>query len=302
MTPSADRIAAIIRGMANAPRAGELFAVGRVMTCGEPVLWEETISYEFGRLQQFSRTRSLADEGGAAIGAWAAPADEALAKALAQAMVQVDFCNCVSDTDLMPGMEVINWSIVTREGTWDVLAVAGSPLALRLAPLDQELRRLANALEDANRGSTLRLVLQAQAAEPGVRVRVSLVNDAHRPCILENPFLGPGEFDYLRLELSPLPVEQPGVTDIGAVFEPLQLELMSNPPPDPWGDTYITLLPGQPLVLPLTPLIGAPAGAQVPHGDYLLRAVYSHYGLLPHIASIPVIRGRAFSNELEFSL
>lgn len=299
MSLLSNRIAASLRRLAAAPRPGELFAVGRVMTSGEPTLWQETISFEQGRLRQFSRGRSPVDEGGAPIGAWAGPADERRAQALAAALVQVAFWECQSDAELLPGMEIVNWSCVTREGVWDVLAAAGSPLFARLVPLDLELRRVANDLEAANRGASLRVILQAQAAAPGVLLRVTLVNDGHRPAILVNPFLTGGEFDFLRLELAPLPPVQPGVTDLPAVFSPLAVSLLTDPPPDPWQDAYIPLLPGQPLILPATPLIMPPAGAPAGGGRHLVRAVYSQYGLLTEIAAVRVISGRAFSNEIE---
>lgn len=279
-------------------QATDLFAVGRVQTIGEPALWNEQISFERGGLQCFSRTRSPADEGGAVIGKWWMPADDWRATNFINALNQVHFTQLNGDSEIMPGMDIIDWSCVTPEGTLDLLAIGSSPVVPQMIPIDMEFRRLANDLETARHGASLRLAIQAQLTGTQVAVRVALINDGNRPCIIINQFLtGTSELDFFRLELATMPEEAEDETGYGAEFAELESRLASETSPDIWQDTYLLLRPGVPLILPETAIVDLPQP-----GHYLLRAVYSNYGLLDQVAGVPVIRGRAFSNEAELSL
>jgi len=292
-----DRVGLALQRIAARPQPDDFIAVGSVQVAGEPVFWEETIAFERGGLQIFSRMRSAVDEGGAPIGTWSMAADDWRAQALAAALCQVGFWKHDSETDLMPGMDIVNWSCVTNEGTIDLMAAGSSALVPQLAPLDLELRRLANDLERSHQGASMRLALNVHRAERTWVVRAALVNDDNTPCIVINPFArGESDLDYFRLESALMVPEEPGVTGYGADFAVVPVDFMAGDLPDLWQDTYLLVSPGRTLVMPEATL-----GPLAP-GSYLLRAVYSNYGLLGSIAGVPVIRGRAFSNEAELTI
>lgn len=293
MSPLRDRVADQLRRIAAG--SGDRLAVGRVQVAGEPDGWFEHIAYERGGLQRFTRTRSQADEGGAPIGEWQAAADDAQAQVLASALVQAQAWTADSGTELLPGMEIVNWTCVTADGVLDIVAPSASPLIQRFASVDLALRRIANRLEEQGAGAMLRVALQAKTAGDQVGVRVGLINDGHQRAVLVNPLLGEGgPAGYLRLELAPMPPEVPGETGFGAAFAPVPAALL---PPGaevaPWTDEYLVLDSAGRLLLPQAVAFTLPAP-----GRYLLRAVYANHGRLAQVAGVPVIRGRAFSNEV----
>jgi hypothetical protein len=189
----------------------------------------------------------------------------------------------------------VNWTCVTSQGVLDLAAASSSPLLRALIPVDLELRRIANTLEESRAGAQMRTGMRAQVRGNSVALSLAFGNDGTRRLLLVNPLRFAGsEENYFRVEIAPLPEELPNETGYGAVFKPVPLQLV---PPgiaaDPWQDDYFVIGPGDRVLLPTTPLAGP-----LPPGSYLVRAVYSNYGLLGSIAGVPVIRGRSFSNEV----
>jgi len=294
--PSAkENIAHTLSRLASTPGTNDFFAVQRVQSAGEPTGWRDEIGFERGQWQTYARNRSSADEGGAPIGVWRAPAEDWRTQAIADALCRARVWSYDSDAKIEPGTEVVNWTCVTSQGVLDLSAASSSPLLRALMPLDLELRRIANTLEESRAGAQMRTGLRAQAKGNSVVLNLAFGNDGMRRYILINPsrFAG-SEESYFRVEIAPMPEEQPNETGYGAVFQPVPLELA---PPgmlqEPWQDDYFVIGPGERLVLPAAPVIGP-----LQPGAYLVRAVYSNYGLLGSIAGVPVIRGRSFSNEV----
>jgi hypothetical protein len=293
------RVEAALRRLAAQPGPDEVLAIERVQSVGEPRLWEERIAFERGQAQHYSRIRSLVDEGGVPIGAWTTSAEEWRVPVLARTLLEVGIWTHASDSELLPGMEVVNWTCITSHGVLDLIAAGSSPVAHAMAPLDLELRRLANVVAASPYGAGLRVALQARPAQNRqYECRIGIVNDGDRPCLVVNPLGGglTGQ-DYLRVESALVPEEEPGVTGPGPLFEPLPVDLAALlaqvPEPTPWLDEYLLLMPGTPLIVPVR------AHLVLPPGSHLLRAVFSTYGYLDRVAGLPVIRGRAFSNEVE---
>lgn len=291
-----ERIAERLRLWSERREAPGFLAIGRRHTIGEPALWEERISYERGRRQSFTRVRSPADEGGAAIGSWSLPAEEPRLEGLLASIAQTKYLERVAEQpELSPGMDLVAWVIATEDGLVEHLAPAGSELRSSFAPLDLELRRLASALEASRQGHALRVELDVQHVGSVLEAQVALRNDGLRPCFAVNPCaLEPAEDPYLRLELAPIPPEEDGVTGPGFAFETLPLLPRVALEGTPWAMPWLLLQPGQALVYPARAKLGAGKGEA-----HLLRAVYSSYAPLAEIAGVPVVRGRAFSNELE---
>jgi len=292
------RVEGVLRRMATAPRPNDFLAVGRGQTAGEPIFWQESIAFARGLTQSYSRTRSGADEGGAPIGTWTTAAEEWRVQTLARVLSEVAIWSRESDRDLAPGMEIVNWTCVTDDGVFDLFVASSSPLLQAFMPVDLELRRLANFVEESRQGASLRVVLQVQMSGTHISVQTGFINDGNRPCLIINPFLyEQTDQNFFRLECAAQPEEQPGVTGYGAEFQAQPVEWLPEPVPDPWADEYLLLLPQRLLVLPVSP----PVGPFEP-GAYMLRAVYSNYRFLDIIAGVPVIRGRVFSNEVEITL
>jgi hypothetical protein len=294
MPRSPTHLAAQLNRLAQGAAAGDRLAVGRVQAAGEPHGWYESISYERGGLVRYLRSRSQADEGGAPIGVWQAPADDASAQALASALCAVQAWNVPSATDLPPGAEVVNWSCVTSDAILDLVVGGGSPVLQAFAPLDLVLRRLANGLVEGSAGASLRVALQAKVVGAAAVVRVALINDGHQRAVLVNPLVDePTDADHFRLEIAPLPPSVPNETGYGAVFAPCPVSLLPPQVDPPWDEPYLVLDAASRLLLPHAPSVPLPGP-----GRYLLRAVYSNQGLLDQVAGLTVIRGRAFSNEV----
>lgn len=300
MSNTRTAIAQTLARLAATPGADDFFALQRVQVAGEPTGWRDEIAFERGQFQSYARNRSAADEGGAAIGVWRAPAEESRTQRLADALCRVRAWNCESDAGIEPGQEVVNWTCVTAQGILDLSAATSSALMRAFMPVDLELRRIANTLEEARAGAQMRTGLRVQMRGASGAVMLAFGNDGTRRYILPNPlrFSGGSEENYFRLELAPMPEERPGETGYGAEFQSVPLALSpAGAAADPWQDEYFVIGPGERVVLPSTPVLGPLAP-----GAYLLRAVYSYYGLLTGIAGVPVIRGRSFSNEVEIKV
>lgn len=299
MSNAKAQIAQTLSRLASTPGTTDFFAVQRVQVAGEPTGWRDEITFERGQFQTYARNRSAADEGGPPIGVWRAPAEDWRTQAIADALCRARIWSLESDAEIEPGKEVVNWTCVTSQGVLDLCAPTSSPLLRALMPVDVELRRIANTLEEQRTGAQMRTALRAQLRGTSAVLTLAFGNDGTRRYILPNPlrFAGSAE-NYFRVEIAPMPQELPNETGYGAVFEPVQLKL---PAPEalgePWQDEYFLIGPGERVVLPSTPVIGP-----LKPGSYLLRAVYSNYGLLGAIAGVPVIRGRSFSNEVVVNL
>jgi hypothetical protein len=278
--------------------ARDIFAVERTQRAGSPALWEEVISLHAGGQQRYLRVRSQADEGGAPIGRWWAPAPAGRATALATALRDAAIWT-LSDEPVAPGEEIITWRWVTGAGVGKLSVPAGSPTLRQLAPLDLELRRVANALTRGHGGVELTCQVSIlDQAEAGLgTANIWLVNDGDQDCLVENPLRASARgSDFCRLELGHLPEEEEGVTGLGIRYGALAMPTLSSLPP-PWDSSHLMLRAGDflecPLAVPLRPPLS---------GRHFLRAVYSRYGTDDEIGGVPVVRGRAFSEEHEVEL
>lgn len=290
------KVADTMRRLAAGPQPTDRLAIGRVQIAGEPHGWHESIAFERNGWQRYMRTRSFADAGGAPIGQWQAPADDQYTAQLAAALCTVQAWNAdPGPVEFVPGMEVVNWTIITRDAVLDLIVPSGSPLLPRFMPVDLLLRRIANSLEEQASGSMLRVAMQHRQMGDQVALRIALINDGNQRVIVVNPFVAAvGDSDFFRLELATLKLDAPGESGYGAVFYPLPDQLL--PPPartGPWADDYLVIDAANRLLLPHTLTITLPAP-----GRFMLRAVLSRHGALDQIAGIPVARGRAFSNEV----
>jgi hypothetical protein len=225
------------------------------------------------------------------IGSWLAPAEDRRTQLLAQVLCDVTLWHRSSAIELLPGMDVYGLSVITRAGVLDLTLDAMSRDAAELAPVDGVLRDLAQTLESAGMGASLRLQLRLDQVGDQLEARASLINDARRACLVVNPFVEPewsgAEF---RIEVAPLPPETPGVTTPESAFR--RASLAVGELPAPWQDPYILLIPRTPLAVPAVARLGPFQGR--PH---LMRASYGNGGMLERMAGVTVIRGKAFSNE-----
>ena len=115
--------------------------------------------------------------------------------------------------------------------------------------------------------------------------------------LVENPLLPSRRgSDFCRLEMGHLPDETEGVTSLGIRYSALPRPRQDSLPP-PWNSSHLLLRAGDFLECPFSiPL--HPQGS----GRRFLRAVYSCYGDDRVIGNLPVVRGRAFSEEHELEV
>jgi hypothetical protein len=120
-------------------------------------------------------------------------------------------------------------------------------------------------------------------------------NAGDRPGVLANPlFARSTHDDYVRLEAAQPEAVQAGVTGIGAVFSPVEEPLRPTQWPAPWHTAYVMLPARSALTLPLRiPMLIASAE------QLYVRAVISSYAAPRSVAGLPVLRGRAFSKEID---
>lgn len=278
-----------------------LFAFERDQTIGEPMLWRETIAFERGKLQTCRRRRSAVDAGGAPIGVWSCPAEEWRAQAIAKELVDGQFWTLESSAELMPGQDLVHWSCLTAGGLFEIVVTSGSPLLRALAPLELELRRLANDLEASARGAAVQCSLEL-ARGPVPRARLALTNPGDRPCVIWNPLAGnTTDFDFLRVEVANLPPAVEDESGPGLEFVPVPELPRTSDLPEPWDDPYLLLAPRQTLQIPIetiVPLLGRDP-ANPGKGSFLVRGVYSAYGSPEQVGGVPLLNGRAFSNEVQ---
>ncbi len=279
--------------------ADSIFAVERSQVAGTPALWDEMITLQAGGEQRFLRVRSSADEGGAPIGRWWSPAPAARAQSLAKALHDAAIWTLQS-APVAPGEELITWRWVTAAGVGRLSVTAGSPLLIQLTKLDLEFRRVANELVNGHLGAEL--TCQVSLAEPDTEGgatdgSVWLVNEGSHDCLVANPLLRTGRgSDFFRLELGHLDQEEPGVTGLGIQYSAMPMPRMDAPPP-PWDNPYLLLRAGDFLECPVGVPLNPPG-----QGRHFLRAVYSRYGDDSVIGGVPVVRGRAFSEEHELEV
>lgn len=292
------RIETALRRMTTSPHPGEILAIERSQTAGEPLLWKEVIRFEQGQLQSFTRIRSFVDEGGIPIGTWTTPAEVWRFQLLAESLYGAAIWARTSDETLVPGAELVSWTCVTSGGVFGVTVAASSPLLTELAELDLDLRRLANDIESSRQGASLRCALEVVQVEGQYEAHLSFLNDGNRPCLFVNPLaVEATDQDFLAIDIAPMPLDEPGVTSPEAEFESIPIRPVPTDLEPPWCDEYMPLMPGRPLVFPIPIPLDFPEP-----GFYVVRGVYSFYGNLNDIAGMPMIRGRAFSNELELNV
>jgi len=288
-----------LKRLAEGVGARDIFAVERVQRAGTPALWEELISFHAGPMgeQRYLRVRSKADEGGAPIGLWWGQATAKRATALAAALNDAAIWT-ISSEPVAPGGEESTWRWVTKAGVGSLSLPAGSLTQKRLSKLDLELRRVANALTRNHGGVELTCQVSLMDREEGETAAcIWLVNEGDHDCLVGNPMHKDQRgSDFCRLEMGRLPDEPEGTTGLGIRYNALPRPEQDSLPP-PWDSTHLLLRAGDFLECPFSiPLHMSGSGRR------FLRAVYSCYGDHRVIGGLPVVRGRAFSEEHELEV
>jgi hypothetical protein len=121
------------------------FSLERVRRAGTPYYWEERIALVAGSDARFETVRSAVDDGGEAIGTWAAKATPEQLRAAARAMVEARVWERSSES-ILPGQDELHYSYSAAPGLGSLQIAADSPLLFDLATLEGELREVANAL------------------------------------------------------------------------------------------------------------------------------------------------------------
>ena len=259
------------------------FSAKRQTEAGTPSLWKESIATERGEQQSYVRLRSPADEGGAPIGIWHAPADELAIKELAKALQSSPFFTLQNDA-VEPGEEYTVWTFKIGDAEQSLCAVAGSAVLREMSPLDLLFRRLANRLVQSKQGVALLCELDLNSGQP------SLLNEGSQAGIIINSFYDKmTETDFFRVEVGPAVQEIPGVTGIGIEYKPIPMSLPSFFKA-PFDQQYIRVQPGERLKLPVQLSLD-------PYKGHYVRAVYSNYSDAPQSLDYPIVRGRVFSIE-----
>jgi hypothetical protein len=270
------------------------FSIERVRRAGTPFYWEERITLVAGSDARFQTVRSAVDDGGEAIGSWAARATPEQLRSAARALVAAKIWERKSES-LLPGQDELHYSYAAEPGVGSLVIAADSPLLFDLATLEGELREVANTLRDGHTGAELRCAvsLQRESARRCVAT-ITLENAGSRPGVVANPLLAPTHDDYVRLETALPEAVQPGVTGIGPMFAPIEEPPRPTEWPAPWHEPYVLLPARSTLPLPLRiPML-------ITNNEQLyVRAVISSYAEPRSVAGLPVLRGRAFSREID---
>jgi hypothetical protein len=256
-------------------------------------LFNEVIRVEQGGNQFYSTIRSPVSAGGFPIGIWEAPAEQQSLKALAKRLYGCRIWE-ISDEPLVSGGEVHALRIEIDRHRVGIVIRGGSPILMKISPLDVELRRIANTLIASKNGRSLRCELRLSQPLGGwVNAQIILINDGNKSCILQNPLAtGISDLDFLRIEVGPPPISQPGVTCEGIRYEPLAMPESRDFAP-PWDKEEFVLDAGQRIAYPDQLPINASK-----YKRYFIRAAYSHYGNSA-VRDIPIIRGCVFSEEIQ---
>jgi len=271
-------------------------SVERVQRSGSPSVWDERISLSAAGEQKYETVRSAVDEGGSPIGRWWSGVPSTHFKEVAQALLASRMWSHASE-QVSPGQELIEWRCAVRGAVASLVVAGGSPLLFSFSDLESVLRGMATDLMDAHHGCELVCELALEKKGRGLEAALSFRNDGDHDALIASPWREtPGFDDYLRLEWGYLPREVPGVTSEGITYEPLTL---ARPPelPAPWTDAFVLIPAKSSLALPVTLSVESPAGA-----PFSLRAVYSAYGAERDYAGLPVLRGRAFSKDVELGV
>jgi hypothetical protein len=278
--------------MGQAP-AGTKFCIKQIRQRGTPSLWEETVSIEFSGKSHHSTLRSFIDAGGQPIGIWEGPTAEAAVRALAETLLQVKFWD-IPKKPIEPGGEVNRWECYVQNEEMFLSVDANPDIMIKMSPIDEQLRRIANDLIASRSGTALNCRILIQPQGTTAEVQVALVNEGNKDFQIQNSLkCSDGNINFLRVEMGAAPVEIPGVTGSDIAYRPVILP-NNERPPVPWDQDCIILKAGENVICPFQLRIDLPA-----HRGHFVRAIYSHYGNIPAHADLPLVRGRVFSNETQ---
>lgn len=269
------------------------FSLERYQASGEPIFWEENIQIDASGKQSCKRLRSAVDQGGEAIGHWLAAAEPEYVQLLAQELLRLNFWQ-LEDESIEPGEEAIQWKCRLGKAQKSLLVAADGDMLMPLSNLDLIMRRIANSLRDKQQGGMLitELALETQGTERAF-LNLAISNPGQSSAYVGNPVLGNGANDFLSIELGQATPSRAGVTDIGVLYQRYPVPTLKQTPA-PWEQPYIELQPGTRLIWPEK----IPLDLKNFHG-FFIRASYSYYSDVPLQHNMQVVRGRAYSNELQ---
>ncbi len=273
------------------------FAVEWSRSYGRPPLWEERILIRQGHHQSYSTIRSFVDAAGAPIGKWETQTDPRAVQSLARELLYARIWELTSPPTESGGEKNI-WNY--RFGEYDgalSIASASDDMLLKMSDLDIQMRSIANSLVASKSGASVLCRLDLiDPSENWVYAQITVVNEGRSDCVIQNPFIvskANAKTDFIRVEIGPPPVTEPGVTSSGIQYIPLPM-----PQPAklvaPWNEEYVILHAGESIACPQKVNIDLSTYRQ-----YFIRAVYSHYGIpaVPH--DLALVRGRVFSRVLQ---
>jgi len=273
------------------------FAVEWSRSYGRPLLWEERISIRQGHHQSYSTIRSFVDAAGAPMGKWETQSDPRAVQSLARELLYARIWELTSPPTESGGEKNI-WSY--RIGEYDgALSIPSTSddMLLKISEVDIQMRSIANSLVASKSGASVLCHLNLiESSENWVYAQITVVNEGRRDCVIQNPFIlskANAKTDFIRVEVGPPPVKEPGVTSSGIQYIPLPM-----PQPaklvTPWNEEYVILHAGESIACPQKVDINLST-----YRGYFIRAVYSHYGIpaVPH--ELPLVRGRVFSHVME---
>ena len=268
------------------------FRIKRFRGTGTPMLWQETFTIELGGTFKYENIRSLVDAAGWPIGIREKPAAQETIRTLAQALIEVGILELQS-VPVVPGGQVNSWDLCVQGEEFSLSIGDNSDILMKMIPVDEQLRDIANDLIASRSGSALNCHIMILHNGEKAEVKATLVNEGNQDFQIQNPLKSPGDKNsFLRIEMGAAPKDIPGVTGSDIAYTPLET-LNSNMPLGPWKQDIIVMTPGEQLRWPFNVKIDV----QAQRGQYV-RAIYSHYGEISTSRNCPLIRGRVFSNEL----
>ena len=273
------------------------FAVEWARSYERPLLWEERILIRQGHHQSYSTIRSFVDAAGAPIGKWETQTDPRAVQPLARELLYARIWELTSPPTESGGERNI-WSY--RIGEYDgalSISSASDEMSLKISEVDIQMRSIANSLVASKSGASVLCHLNLiDSSAHWVYAQITLVNEGRRDCVIQNPLIlskANAKTDFIRVEVGPPPVREPGVTGSGIQYIPLPM-----PQPAklvaPWNEEYVILHAGEGIICPQKMNVDLSI-----YRGYFIRAVYSHYGIPATTHDLPLVRGRVFSHVLQ---
>ena len=270
----------------------ESLAIEYNYSAGSPVLCSEQLIINGDGKATFSTIRSRMDIAGEEIGTYKDEIEKDNIRTLVQQLKDSSFESLPPQEGGIAGGARHRLGI-TIGGAYAFSSFSAFPEAIET--VGDTIREIINSVRKS-KVRVLKLTIDAPKPTKGkpLDISVNFPNLGSEAFFIRNPkTLKQSKRDIFAIEYGLIPEEKPGVTSPPIQWKQFKLEELKAEPDEL---DYIRLDPGE------TYSVKVPGALTIDEpGKYLLHAVFGNYELNPTVAGVPILRGHAVSEDVEFN-